>query len=687
MSRHVTVIVPVYRGRRDVERCLESVIAHAAATRVGFDLVVVDDASPEPAVSALLDTFAAREHAVPVRLLRNDSNRGFVASCNRALRDTTGDVVLLNSDTVVTAGWLDRLHAAATSTDDVATVTPLTNSGSICTLPRSIIAAFGLETADPRVDECAAFVARTSLGLRPEVISGVGFCMYTTRDALDATGLLDEDTFGLGYGEEVDFCLRATRLGFRHLAEDSTFVYHRGFVSFGAQRDERRSNSSALLHDRYRFFHDANSQERSRDPLRVPFAALELGLTERRPDRPHVLHVLHSPPSEVGGTEKHLRVLMESLLDRFDFSVLFPLESGFGLRTCWDVGVGDPVEHEFLLPGAARRVTATDDEVAGAAIETALEMFDFDAVHLQNLIGHSLAPLRVLAGWKGPVVCSVRDLYLACPNHSLLYRNVDPCGIPDDLAMCARCLPETRGMTVDELVDFRRTVETNLHRVDHWVFASRSAADYFLRAYDVDEHRIEIIEHGAIIDIDTAARDVDAELVLTEPLRVAFVGLGWAKKGLDVVNRLADAVAGTSIEVHHFGELRERASPQLQVHGPYDNELLPWLLQRAGIHIVLLPGPYAETFGHVMTESLVAGRPVVGAGYGALGERIRNLGAGWTIDPSDPDALIALVRNLDRCRDEVLRATRRARAVALHPVAATAPAYAALYEPKTEART
>ena len=68
-----------------------------------------------------------------------------------------------------------------------------------------------------------------------------------------------------------------------------------------------------------------------------------------------------------------------------------------------------------------------------------------------------------------------------------------------------------------------------------------------------------------------------------EPLRLAFVGRGWAKKGLHTVNRLADAVAGTSIEIHHFGPLVDDASSELRTHGAYENEVLPDLLHRAGI--------------------------------------------------------------------------------------------------------
>jgi glycosyltransferase involved in cell wall biosynthesis len=94
---------------------------------------------------------------------------------------------------------------------------------------------------------------------------------------------------------------------------------------------------------------------------------------------------------------------------------------------------------------------------------------------------------------------------------------------------------------------------------------------------------------------------------------------------------------------------------------------------------VVLPGAYAETFGLVMSEAIVAGVPVIGASYGALGERIRTHGAGWTIDPTDADGLVRLVERLDANRDEVLRATRRVHAIELDPVAATAPRYAALY--------
>ena len=148
-------------------------------------------------------------------------------------------------------------------------------------------------------------------------------------------------------------------------------MYHRGGVSFGDEQSKGWSRSSALIDARYPFFRPTNTRERFVNPLAVPFAALELALIERDRRRPHVLHVTHSPLEAMGGTEKHVAALLESLAADFDFSVLYPVDSGFALHAYWEVD-GRRVEPEFLLPGAALQVTRMDDPVTAFAIETAL---------------------------------------------------------------------------------------------------------------------------------------------------------------------------------------------------------------------------------------------------------------------------------------------------------------------------
>jgi glycosyltransferase involved in cell wall biosynthesis len=325
--------------------------------------------------------------------------------------------------------------------------------------------------------------------------------------------------------------------------------------------------------------------------------------------------------------------------------------------------------------------TGPDDPASAEALQTVLDVWSPDVVHVQNLIGHSIAAFEVLRSFPGTVVCSIHDLYLACPNHSLLYRDEAPCGIPDDLDVCARCLPETRGLGLDELQRFRDTVRRGADVVDHWVVASRSAGDYLLRAYDLPEDRIEVIPHGSVTP-PVERPPLDRTHLEHAPLQVGFVGRGWRKKGLDIVNELVKRLDGAPVVVHHFGEPKDPVADGVVVHGPYDNRRLPGLLHRLGIHVVLLPGPYAETFGFVLTEALLAGVPVIGPPYGAIAERIRELQVGWTVDPDDLDGLVELVTNLDHCRDELARAAERARDVPVADVAATAGSYATLYRAK-----
>ena len=456
-------------------------------------------------------------------------------------------------------------------------------------------------------------------------------------------------------------------------------MFHEGGVSFGGSKATGMARASAVIRDRYRYFAPANRRERSEDPLAVSFAALELALEEPSTGRPQVLHVMHVPSVPPGGTERHVESLTTALADQFDSSVLFPVESGFVLRRTMTSEDGVERSREYLLPGGATQVSPVDDRVAGAALRIALDLFDFDAVHLHNLIGHSLAPFEVCRDFPGRVICTFHDFYLACPNHSLLYQDRIDCGIPDDLSVCATCLPNSRtGGSVEILQQFRERAASGFEVIDRVVVADIVTADYVQRVHAIPQDRISVIEHGSIIGLPDR-REVDESAILSEPLRLAFIGRAWAKKGLGIVNHAATTLSGAGIEIHHFGPPSEPLATEVIPHGTYLNADLPRLLHEAGIRIVFLPGPCAETYSYVMTEALVAGLPLIGAGHGALGHRIRSLGVGWTIDPTDPASVVELIRNLDRCRPEVIRATTRACEVPLTSADASADRYVDLY--------
>lgn len=142
----VDIVIPVYRGLDQTRRCIESL--RRDPDRPPGRIIVIDDCSPEPKLSAWLDRQAGRG---TITLLRNPRNLGFVASVNQGIRAAgERDIVLLNSDTEVPHGWLQRLAAQAYAAPRIGSVSPFSNNATICSYPSVDGAplAFGLPLAD-----------------------------------------------------------------------------------------------------------------------------------------------------------------------------------------------------------------------------------------------------------------------------------------------------------------------------------------------------------------------------------------------------------------------------------------------------------------------------------------------------------------------------------------------------------
>ena len=97
-------------------------------------MIVIDDCTPDEDLRALLEERASQGRFT---LLKNEENLGFARSVNLALQQRQdGDVLLLNADTIVPRGAIDRLAAATHLEADLGTVTPLSNNGEFTSFPR-----------------------------------------------------------------------------------------------------------------------------------------------------------------------------------------------------------------------------------------------------------------------------------------------------------------------------------------------------------------------------------------------------------------------------------------------------------------------------------------------------------------------------------------------------------------------
>ena len=221
----ISVVIPVYNAAEELACCLDSVLATIPA---GTEVLVIDDASPDRATQDLLNRW--RQQAPGGwRFYANAGNLGFVATANRGMHETRHNVVLLNSDTEVTTGWLQGLQNCLESDPLIATATPWTNNGEIASLP-----LFCQVNPVPQdLAAVAGIVKRSGLPVYPVIPTAVGFCMAISRRAINQVGLFDAELFGKGYGEENDFSMRVVAQGMRNVLCDNVYVAHLGGRSFG----------------------------------------------------------------------------------------------------------------------------------------------------------------------------------------------------------------------------------------------------------------------------------------------------------------------------------------------------------------------------------------------------------------------------------------------------------------------
>jgi GT2 family glycosyltransferase len=211
----LAILIVSYNARADLERCLESL--HAAPPQLGHEVIVVDNHSNDGSVEA-----ARRWRGV--RVIALDANVGFARANNIGVRATSSvNVLLLNSDTIVPPGAIDRLVATLDREPDVAIVGPRLVDGS----GRAEL-SFGRmigplnELRQKRLARSAAVDRLTRERQYPDWVSGA--CLLVRRADAEAVGGLDERFFM--YTEDVDFCAAVRARGRRVLFTPEVEIVH-----------------------------------------------------------------------------------------------------------------------------------------------------------------------------------------------------------------------------------------------------------------------------------------------------------------------------------------------------------------------------------------------------------------------------------------------------------------------------
>src|SRR5204863_8513328 len=229
----VSIIIVSFNAAADLERCLASL--HAAPPATPHDIVVVDNGSTDPSAAV------ARKWA-DVRVIEVGSNAGFARANNIGIRESRWDaILLLNSDTIVPAGVIDRLIDELARNPDVAVVGPrlVDGAGRAELSFGRMIGPFN-EARQKRLARSGAAEALTRRRGYPDWVSGA--CLMVRRADAEAVGGLDERFFM--YTEDVDFCAAIRARGRRILFTPDVEVVH--------LRGRSAASAPAATRDAYR---------------------------------------------------------------------------------------------------------------------------------------------------------------------------------------------------------------------------------------------------------------------------------------------------------------------------------------------------------------------------------------------------------------------------------------------------
>ena len=624
VSPIVDVVIPVYSGYDETIACIDSVIRAANTTR--HEIVVVDDQGPDP---KLRDALKEYEAAGAITLLVNPANLGFPGAANAGMAlHPDRDVILLNADTLVPRGWIDRLRAAAYRAGNIGSVTPLSNRATICSYPEINKDNDLPEEID--WEELDQLCAGVNKGQTVELPTAVGFCAYLRRAMLRETGLLNTERWKRGYGEENELCILAASRGWKHLLAPNLFVVHHGAVSFGA--DGRRAQLEANLVELNRLYPDYIP--RIMDFLRAdPVAAVRRAIDWARLSQLSERFVLHISHRSGGGTNIHVEDMARRLAAQGEESLILDANADDrGIVTLRNLTLG--TKSVYNLPGEAE------------ALQRDLYSAGIWHIHFHQIMGG--------AGWASlpaQLDCSydvtAHDYSFFCPRIDLIDEDGQYCREPA-IEVCERCvalnLPHPdlrdafhqRGGSMTAWLGLHRRVLTGARRV---FVPSRDTAtrmeQHFpgiactVRPHPEPTRRVEIrrAAPGAVV-------------------RVAVIGaIGVNKGSARLLACARDALKqGLPIQFRLFGYAADEAAlrrlPNVYVTGEYRREDLPRLVAEHPCDLALFVGIWPETYCYALTDAYAVGLYPVALDFGAIGERIAASKVGALLPPASTSAEI-----------------------------------------------
>jgi SAM-dependent methyltransferase/glycosyltransferase involved in cell wall biosynthesis len=245
----------------------------------------------------------------------------------------------------------------------------------------------------------------------------------------------------------------------------------------------------------------------------------------------------------------------------------------------------------------------------------------------------------------------VHDFISHCPSPHLSDFNGDYCGVPQDSEVCKLCLKENLIWYPDgypkenqpaDISEWRRPFARLFEAATTVTLFDPSSIEIFRQVFHLEDRKIKIVPH-----VDDYF-NCDKQLDLGGHMHVGVLGTLTNIKGVQIVQALSDYIdrCGLQIPIIVVGACYVTMPSHIKVHGSYEQNQLPAIIENYGINVILAPSIVPETFGYTISEAMKMRLPIVAFDIGAQGSRVKKYELGKVVPlGSSPEVILAAVQS------------------------------------------
>ena len=641
----VDIIVPIYNAYEYTIECIESVKKNT--NLIENRLILINDKSPDSRISSMLKEYEAEN----IIVIENEENLGFVKTVNKGMMfSKENDVILLNSDTEVTKNWLEKMKECAYSNEYIATVTPFTNNGTLCSIPNFL--EDNELPSNMTLDEYADLVERCSDKKFPQLSTANGFCMYIKRSALEEVGFFDAETFEKGYGEENDFCYRALNYGYTNNLCDNTFIYHKGSQSFTKEnltvtRAQVIEDHIKKLDNKHPIYVWKNDAFLNKNPLKDMQERIKLNIELY--NKKKILYLVNDwneNKISSSGTACHITDIMSGIEDDSAFLVLAPSSINKAILKLY-----------LYTKNISKEIFSFDTELDlynqfpytnvsyKKIVSKIIDVFDIDILHVHHFLYQTYDIIDVAKEKNIYSILTLHDFYMLCPTINMV-KDGKYCGGDCNIEKCRKCYKEKMQMNYVTIENWRRNAEKTISKFDKVIVPSENTKKIFSEFYKTIN--FEVIEHGVNVV------NVSPNTIEKKYFDIAFVGVMAEHKGVRILEKLIEISKNSNIRIHLIGksngfEKVENSRDNYINHGAYIRGELPKKLVENNIDLVCIFTPWPETYSYTLSEVYMAKVPLLVYNIGAVGDRVTKDGLGDCMDiNSTPEEIFEKINKISK---------------------------------------